>query len=87
MTHLHEKTGKKFEIGRLIDSDGKTFDINVIMKWDYEHDFEQSPVIIDYYFGEYNKNDTDYYIDMFIEKQAALKNSLKVIESEITNLI
>lgn len=40
MTHIHEKTGKKFDVGRLFDSDGKTYDINVILKWDEENDYE-----------------------------------------------
>lgn len=83
MKHFHEKTGKNFEIGRLIDSDGRTFDINVITKWDEENDFEQSPVIVDYYFGDYEKKVTDDYIDMFIEKQKTLKQVLKYLEGKL----
>ena len=83
MKHFHEKSGKTFEIGRLMDSDGRTFDINVITKWDEENDFEQSPIIIDYYFGDYEKKDTDFYIDEFIKKQETLKNVLKYLNSKL----
>jgi hypothetical protein len=83
MKHLHEKSGNNFEIGRLIDPDGGTYDINVIMKWDEENDYEQSPIIIDYYFGDYDKKDTDTYIDMFIEKQKTLKQVLKYLEGKL----
>lgn len=82
MKHIHEKTGKVFEIGRLIDFDGKTFDINVITKWDEENDYEQSPIIVDYYFGDYDKETTDEYIDLFIEKQKGLKKGLEFLEGE-----
>jgi hypothetical protein len=83
MTHVHEKTGKEFEIGRLIDTDGSTYDINVITKWDVENDYEQSPVIVDYYFGDYDKKDTDFYIDEFIKKQKTLKQVLKYLEGKL----
>lgn len=80
MKHVHERTGKTFEIGRLVDPDGGTYDINVIIKFDEENDFEQNPVIVDYYFGDYDKNDTDYYIDKYLEKQDTLKSTLKFLE-------
>ena len=83
MKHIHEKTGKHFEVGRLLDFDGKTFDINVITKWDEENDFEQSPIIIDYYFGDYDKKTTDDYIDMFIEKQKYLKSSVPYLKAKL----
>lgn len=83
MTHLHEKTGKEFEIGRLVDPDGGTYDINVITKWDVEHDYEQSPIIVDYYFGDYDKNDTNFYIDQFIKKQGTLKQVIKYLEGKL----
>lgn len=83
MKHIHEKSGKSFEIGRLMDFDGKTFDINVITKWDEEHDFEQSPIIIDYYFGDHDKQVTDNYIDMFLDRQEALRNSVKFLEAKL----
>lgn len=82
MTHIHEKTGKKFDVGRLFDSDGKTYDINVILKWDEENDYEQSPVMIDYYFGDYDKEATDSYIERFLKNQEHLKNAVKYLESK-----
>jgi hypothetical protein len=80
MRHIYEKTSKSFEIGRLIDFDGKTYDINVITLWDEENDFEQSPVIVDYYFGDHEKEVTDDYIESFIERQESLKQGLKFLE-------
>ena len=83
MKHVHGKTGKSFEVGRLLDFDGKTFDINVITLWDEENDFEQSPVIVDYYFGDCEKEVTDNYIDMFIDRQNTLKSTLKFLEGKL----
>lgn len=81
MKHVHEKTGKNFEVGQLIDFDGKTFDINVITKWDEENDFEQSPMIIDYYFGDYDKETTNDYIEMFLERQQQLQKAINVLSA------
>lgn len=71
MTHIHEKTGQTFEVGRLDDFDGRTFDICVIVKWS-ENETEEldNPVIIDYYFGDYDKETTDDYIDQYLAKQS-----------------
>lgn len=82
MTHIHEQTGKEFEVGRLVDGEGKTYDINVIMKWDTEHDFDQSPVLVDYYFGDPESEYNDDYINMFIERQNRLKKVIKHLESQ-----
>ena len=65
MKHLHEKSGTIYEVGRLYDFDGATFDMCVITKWDYN--FESAPKIINYYFGDYDKATTDEYIDMYLE--------------------
>jgi hypothetical protein len=83
MKHFNEKTGKNFEIGRLVDSDGGTYDINVITKWDEENDYEQSPIIVDYYFGDYDKDDTDNYIDQFLKRQETLKTVLKHLNARL----
>jgi hypothetical protein len=82
MTHIHEQTGKEYEVGRLIDGEGKTYDINVIMKWDTEHDFDQSPVLIDYYFGDPESDYNNKYIDMFIERRNQLRKVVKHLESQ-----
>ena len=67
MKHIHKRTGVEYEVGRLDDFDGKTFDMCVITKWDTEK-WEEHPIIIDYYFGEYDAETTDDYIDMYLEK-------------------
>ena len=83
MNYVHEKTGKKYELGRLIDFDGRTFDINVITKWDEENDFEESPILVDYYFGELDNDATDYCIDEFIKRQKGLKTALKFLKGKL----
>ena len=83
MKHIHERTGTEYEVGRMIDFDGKSFDMCIITKWDVENDFETSPVIIDYYFGEYDKDTTDDYIEMYLENQNQLKKSVKRMSDEL----
>lgn len=78
MKHLHKASGLVFECGELIDirEDGrnvrKTYDMTVITLWTHDsfNDDVQPPVIIDYYFGEYNEETTNYYIDRWFEKQS-----------------
>jgi hypothetical protein len=83
MKYLHTETNTTYEIGRLFDTDGKTYDINVITKWDEEHDFEQSPVIVDYYFGDLEDDTTDCCIETFLKRQKYLKSSLKYLEGKL----
>lgn len=71
MKHLHKATGLTFECGELIDrSDNSTFDITVITFWrepaEDDDDFAP-PIIVSYYFGEYNQEYTDYYIDQWLK--------------------
>ena len=80
MKHLHTSTGTTNEVGRLFDTDGKTYDINIITKWDEEHDFEQNPVLVDYYFGDLEDAVTNSCIDEFIERQQQIRNSIKYLE-------
>lgn len=82
MKHFYDKTGQAFEVGRLVDPNGGTYDINVIMKWD-EENFEQNPIIINYYFGDYSKEDTDYYIEQFLNQQETLKNVLRYLTGKL----
>ena len=82
MKHIHKSTGLEFDVSRLIDFDGKTHDMCVITKWDVEHDFESNPVIIDYYFGDYDQEVTDQLIDDFYKKQVGLQDVLKFLEGE-----
>ena len=88
MKHIHNKTGVEYEVGILNDFDGKTFDMCVITKWDVDK-FEESPIIIDYYFGGYDPEITDEYIDQYLEKQEYLKKSvdrltgLRLVDHEV----
>lgn len=71
MTHIHKRSGLAFEIGTMDDTDGiHTYDITVITKWDNEEDCIGSGVeIVGFYFGEYDKDITDDYIDQFLERR------------------
>ena len=82
MKHIHKSTGIKFDVSRLIDFDGRTHDMCVITKWDEENNFEKDPVIIDYYFGDYNPILTDDLIDEYYKKQIGLQDGLKFLEGE-----
>jgi hypothetical protein len=82
MKHIHISTGLEFDVSRLIDFDGKTHDMCVITKWDIENNFEKDPIIIDYYFGEYDPDITDDCIDEYYKKQSGLRDGLKFLEDE-----
>lgn len=77
MKHIHNKTGVEYEVGFLSD-----FDMCVITKWDVENNYEKGPVIIDYYFGEYDEESTDDYIDEYLKKIEGLKDGLKFLKDE-----
>lgn len=70
MKHTHKATGLEFECGALFDNvDDYTYDITVITFWGHEaaDDDVVPPIIINYYFGEYNQDLTDYYIDQWLK--------------------
>ena len=75
MTHLHKASGMYFECGELMEEprDGvrRTYDITVITHWQDNGEELNVPVIIDFYFGDYDPRLTDYYIDRWFEKQVA----------------
>lgn len=79
MKHLHEKSGQMFEIGEYRDGEA-TYDITIISYWkDAETQGVGSPVeLIDYYFGGYTKELTDYYIDRWIDNR---KKEIKVLQA------
>lgn len=64
MKHIHKKTGVEYEVGKLVDFDGKSFDITVITLWPDT----DSMVVVDYYFGDYSPATTDFYIDRYNRK-------------------
>lgn len=68
MTHLHKATGMKVECGALFEiGTNKTFDMTVITHWSSD---EEPPIIIGYYFGNYDPETTDFYIDEWLLKRA-----------------
>lgn len=86
MKHLHKASGKTFECGELMEfpANGtrKTYDMTVISLWEDDPDHDPQPVIIvGYYFGEYNEETTDYYIDQWFQKQAMENEWLKLVSS------
>ena len=68
------------QTGYLFDTDGKKFDISVIVNFptddDYDNDEFPSVNLIDFYFGEPNDDDTEHYLKLFIEKQNKFKKLL-----------
>ena len=69
------------QTGYLFDTDGKKFDISVIVNFpnydDYDIDDDlPSTNLIDFYFGEPNDDDTEHYLKLFIEKQNKFKKLL-----------
>jgi hypothetical protein len=68
------------QTGYLFDTDGKKFDISVILNFptseSYESDEFPETHLIDFYFGTPNDSDTDYFVNKFIEKQNKLQKLL-----------
>ena len=67
------------QTGRLIDENGNNFDISVILNFPTEADYDDDSLddfptvnLIDFYFGEINDHDTEYYVNQFIKKQDKL---------------
>lgn len=81
MNHIHKKSGQVYEVGKMNDFDGSTYDMCIITKWDPE--CVESPTLVDYYFGEYDPELTDHYIDKFIENQNQLKKSVKRMSDDL----
>ena len=69
------------QTGRLIDKNGKNFDITVILNFPTQADYAAAASLddfpatnlIDFYFGAMNDRDTDYYVEQFVEKQTKLR--------------
>ena len=76
MIHIHDKTGIEFDVGFCSD-----FDMSIITKWPTNPG--DAPIeLIDYYFGEYDPETTNHFIDDYFEKIENLKNGLKFLEGE-----
>ena len=70
------------QTGYLFDTDGKKFDISVILNFPNESDYENddpSVNLIDFYFGEPNERDTESFVTMFVERQQKLESLLKFL--------
>jgi hypothetical protein len=75
------------QTGYLYDTDGKKFDISVILNFPTQSDFENSTGIddfpsvnlIDFYFGTPNESDTDSFLKSFIEKQNKLRKLISTL--------
>ena len=77
MKHFHKSSHMTFECGELIDRvAGETFDITVITFWGEET--LSPPIIVDYYFGEYDEGLTDEYIDAWLTKRNVKNDWLKL---------
>lgn len=85
---------KNFDTGYLYSVDGKKFDISVIFNFPTESDWNETddilgPNLIDFYFGEPNDRDSEFYFNKFVEKQNKLKSlldkliSLKTVSDDI----
>ena len=69
------KSGLIFSVGRLLDADeNKSYDICVIII----SQLDNPDILVNYYYGEPNTNDTKYYADEWISKKS---------EQEIKNYI
>lgn len=66
------------QTGYLYTTDGKKFDVSVILNFPNEADYENlddfpSTNLVDFYFGEPNDRDTDRYVNKFVDRQTKLR--------------
>ena len=69
------------QTGRLFDEDSKSYDITVILNFPTQAeldnpdstDEEVTVNMVDFYFGDTNDNDTNWYVDQFVQKQAGFQ--------------
>ena len=81
------ETNYNIQTGRLIDKNGKSFDITVILNFPTQADYAAATSLddfpatnlIDFYFGATNDHDTDYYVEQFIEKQAKFRKLVDLL--------
>jgi hypothetical protein len=72
------------QTGYLYSTEGKKFDVSVILNFPTETEYENctglddfpSVNLIDFYFGEPNDSDTEMYVNQFIEKQNKFQSLL-----------
>ena len=64
MIHFHKPTGQEYSIGTLKDFDNSAFDMIVITRREETGEVK----LINFYFGDYNKETTDMLIDQYLSK-------------------
>ena len=63
------------QTGYLYTTDGKKFDVSVILNFPTEAEYENlddfpSVNLVDFYFGEPNDRDTETYVNQFVDRQS-----------------
>ena len=74
MDYIHSQTNTNYQLGRLVTSDGKKYDIAVILNWPTNDDYEKAtdiigPNLVDFYFCDYDDQVTAQYVESYINKQ------------------
>ena len=70
MEHTHKSTGLVFDCGTIPE-----FDITVITYWRQpDVDDLVPPILVSFYFGEYEADATDYYIDQWLKSVVDCKD-------------
>lgn len=69
------------QTGYLYTTDGKKFDVSVILNFPNESDYDNlddfpSVNLVDFYFGEPNERDTDTYVKQFVDRQSKFQSLL-----------
>ena len=79
--YYRHNDGTTYDYGRLYTTDGKNYDITVILNsnptaFDDDSDDDQTVRIIDFYFGDPDDRYTKSYVEQYIEKQNKFKTLL-----------
>jgi hypothetical protein len=67
------------QTGYLYTTDGKKFDVSVILNFPTEAEYENlddfpSVNLVDFYFGEPNDRDTETYVKQFVDRQSKFRD-------------
>jgi hypothetical protein len=82
MTHISKITGRSYQIVNGEDiAKNQSYDIKIIMDWDDNTD--EVPFIINFYFGEYTYEKTEYYI----EKYSKETSQIKLLKQKLDDII
>lgn len=71
------------QTGYLYTTDGKKFDVSVILNFPTEAEYENCSLddfpsvnLVNFYFGEPNDRDTETYVNQFVDRQSKLQSLL-----------